>query len=847
MPCILALGLAVLAVNAQAQQWPTTRFKVFAGNPYTGNVVYELFGSYDWIEFEDWFDQPSQSVIDDVERAFHEAAEWYVSKGFPAPDLQPLVETDSGPAYQVYLCDYESDQRLWNWIVDNVPGNWAGFTVASLDQVEWSMCGVDRQNSNHVASGLYVGPCEGANYRTRIMIINRGKALNANGKLNESGYQTIAHELMHAIFASTPFSRSNRQCEHPNKPDRWITEGIPDAVSYDIAEEKWENTRYQPLRDGNSVAKRHGYRPYFERLPQDRDLQIPGYPAGSMAQGHYGASSFWRYVADAHPTGWKVLFTAPSGGAPGLLDIPLPDTNTDWRDEVRWLDQGLRGKFNLGLKEMYGLFVSNFSHRLAPFERYASGAAEDHLEHWAGILFDRCEVIDLSSAGKQEFQLKIKGLASKCVWVEPTGAPGMVQISFIAGHDDLELLKAITIGRAGTTLLSRATPIAETPYAPTRYTAAWRDYPQDGSKRTLYVFSNVAKDPSQSMERELTVTALMPGNSNSARATVPLPPRSAPPPQPPSYRKNAQRLTRQKQNTDNMIREQMNLDKESLNPNVSSSTVVSRSPNAPPCPDPFRYSPCGPQLSIALGLLPGSYIIPGQTATAGGAAGQAFSAMSAVAQTSLFDTQQRVERLDAVLKNVDGSDVHIIIPLVEYGYTGTIDRAAITVKMSGGRTCSAVALPDGSGMQPLTGQVTIEEYSAVALVGSFVAPLLESVEGADGQGAYQSCGTVSGRFTSVAPFQGDERSVVVMDSIEEMAEDMVNAMGLSPDMIYKMRQEGTLVPQATDISGSSGAAPLKQGGGGAVSAECTCECETRPFADELCALLCEEEFAACGD
>lgn len=847
MLSILALGLSIFGLSAQAAQgWPTTQFKVFVGNPYTGNVIYELFGSYDWIEFEDWFDQPPQSVIDDVERAFNEAAEWYVREGFPAPDLEPLIETDNGLAYQVYLCDYEADQRMWNWIVDNAPGDWAGFTLGSLDQVSWSMCGVDPKKPTKPAAGLYVGPCEGATYRTRIMVINRGKAIH-DKKLTESGYQTVAHELMHAIMASTPFSRSNRRCEHPQKPDKWITEGIPDAISYDIAEEKWEKTRYQPKTDGNSVAKRHGYRPYFERLPQDRNLQIPGYPAGSMAQGDYGTSSFWRYVADAYPKDWKVLFTPPEGGAPGLLDIPLPDANTDWRDEVRWLDQGLRGKFNLGLSEMYALFVSNFSHRLAPFKRYESGSAEDHIEHWAGILFDQCETIDLTNSGKAEFTLKIKSLASACVWVEPTWTPGIVQISFIAGNDDLELLKAITIGRYGTTLLTRAVPIAETPNAPTRYTAAWRDFPQDGAKRTLYIFSNVAKDPSKTREREITFTAVLPGNSNSARTTVPLPPRSAPPPQQPSYKKHAQRLSRQKQNTDKMIRQQMNLDKESLNPHVSSATLVSRRPNSPDCPDPFKYSPCGPQMSIGLSLMPGSYIVPGQTATVGGGAGQAFSAMSAVAQTSLFDTQEHAERLATVLKNIDGSDVGIAIPLVEYGYSGSFDRAAITVNMSGDRSCSAIAPPDETGWTPLTGQVTIEEYSPVVLIGSFSASLLESVEGPGGQGSYKSCGTVSGRFTSVAPFQSDERSVAVMDSIEEMTDDMVNAMGLPADMIYKMRQEGTLVPQATDISNSGGAASASQVGGGGMDGECTCECETKPFADDLCALLCEEEFAACED
>jgi hypothetical protein len=80
-----------------------------------------------------------------------------------------------------------------------------------------------------------------------------------------------------------------------------------------------------------------------------------------------------------------------------------------------------------------------------------------------------------------------------------------------------------------------------------------------------------------------------------------------------------------------------------------------------------------------------------------------------------------------------------------------------------------------------------------------------------------------------------------------MAEDIVNSMGLPADMVYKMKQEGTLVPQGFSSSGSSGAAPVSAGGGGGMSGgDCSCECGMREFADELCELFCEEEFAACA-
>jgi len=325
---------------------------------------------------------------------------------------------------------------------------------------------------------------------------------------------------------------------------------------------------------------------------------------------------------------------------------------------------------------------------------------------------------------------------------------------------------------------------------------------------------------------------------------VPLPPRSAPPPQQPSYKRHAKTLTQQKADTAKMVREQMNLDKQSLNPNVSGSTTINRTPNGPECPEPFKYTPCGPKLSIHLSLMPGSYIVPGQTNTAGGGAGQVLGGLQAVAQTSLFDTQQNVEGIDAALKTIDGSDVSITIPLVNYGFSGSFNRAAISVKMAGDRRCRAVGPPDQNQRTPLTGQVTISEYSPVALIGSFVAPLVESVEGANGEGTYRSCGTVSGQFTSVAPFQEDEQTSVVMESNEQMAEDIANSMGVPPGMVYKMKQEGTFVPQGTDSSGSSDS-PSGTVGGGTISQDCSCECSMREFADDLCEFFCEEEFSAC--
>ena len=661
------------------------------------------------------------------------------------------------------------------------------------------------------------------------MLVNSTESLDSQGRLTELGYQTIAHELMHAIVANTPLGRSDPDC----KIQGWISEGIADAISFDIAELKWES-RYPLGMTSQEVIKRHGYRPYFVSLPQKGKLPIPG---GGELKATYSTSSFWRYLADSHLDGWKVLLTPDKQGAKGLLDLPL--AGAGWRNEVNWLDQVLRDKFNHDLGEMYGLFVNNLALRPAPMASYQGKPAEENLGHWSEILFGGCKRVDLPDEGSQAVTLHINHLASSCMLVRRTAQTGLVQVTFIASSNDKSILQDIVVGRAGTTLVRRAV-VSDTPQAPLPYTASWSDFPQDGTKWTMYLFSNFAEKPSETNIRQLDFTVVLPGNTNSARATTPLPPRVAPSPQLPSYDRHAKRLSQQKSATARMVEAQMQLDKESLNANVSSATQVRRSLNQPACPEPFKTDACGPQTNISLGLAPGTYIQPGQTNTTGGMAGQAFSGFQAMAQTSLWDSEPRIQALAEATDAIDGSQVGIAMPLIDYGFTGTIDNANIIVDMSGDKSYRAIGQPDANGLAPLIGRVTIKEYTPAVLIGSFSAQLGELESTDSGLPVLRSRGTVSGSFTVAAPYQADGRSQIILDSTEEMADDIVNAMGLPADMIYSMKQDGSLINGAPPVPASPGAS-----GGAVLQTGCSCECNMRELADDLCELFCEEEFEAC--
>ena len=224
----------------------------------------------------------------------------------------------------------------------------------------------------------------------------------------------------------------------------------------------------------------------------------------------------------------------------------------------------------------------------------------------------------------------------------------------------------------------------------------------------------------------------------------------------------------------------------------------------------------------------------------GGIAAQAMGGLQAMSQTSMMDSEPTIKALQARIDAIDGSAVNIAIPLIDYGFTGTISKADISVDMAGGRTLRAFGPPDANQRTRLTGSVTIDEFTPMIIRGSFKAPLAEFEQQGNQPAVYVRRETVTGTFTSVAPWQSDERVQILQESTEQMADDITNALGVPADMAHSMKERGTM----PGVSGGSGAAA--GGGGGALSEDCSCDCDKRELADDLCEFFCEEEFAACA-
>ena len=815
----IALMLSVQV--AQAAGWPTTTFKAHVGNPFIGDKDF-----IDWVglapfEMEDFFGTPDDAVVAEIERAMNEAGRWYQAKGFPAPLMDMGTDDAGNPVYQFYLCTEDSGQKAWDAV-------WSKLGAPNIG-LPWGQCReIAAVNSE----------CGDDPDRNDYMYINYERAMGTDGKLFELSYQSIAHELVHAIEKNTPFGRSAQPC----RINEWIGEGIADAISFDLAEDLWEGRRYSPPADDGSIIKRWGVRPYFMPLALPKG-EVRMHVSGAQVLGAYGTSSFFRYLADSYKNGWQILYEPSGSGQPGLWQVGLVGPpKRDWKREVAWLNKGIKGKFGLDLAGMYGLFIASYSHRVPPFKATKSMTADQKLEYWVPRNFKDCPTVDISMLGYGTATLDIKKLASACLWVNPTKRPGSAQITFSAASDDKTFLESISIGRADTTLLKRA-KVIDTPGLAQAYQTDWRDFPQDGSRRQLYLVSNVAEDPTKSRDGKLTLRAALPGYETSLTNSNLFPAKVAPSPNPPQAKRHAPPLAKQRAETRKMVNEQARMDKESLNDRTSGATSIERVERAMGCQQPFKYEACGAKTVITLEMRPGSYAQLGQTSADGGEAAQIFGSLVTVASSNPMESQQALLKYDERLNQVDGHKIKIEIPLIDYGDTGSFTPAEIEVQMSGNRVLRAVDETDSMGRSKINGQVTIEEFTPMFASGTFRGDLAELEEGPDGRMVYQSRQSIEGRFSSVSPYRNDPRFEKEQQSDLEMARDVGNALGIDGETVNNIINSGAIPGLSGDGSGGGSVGTGADSGGS--SGECSCECEARALADDLCAFFCEEEFAAC--
>jgi len=806
---LMAFGIAFssLAYAAGYDPWPTTQFQVFPGNPVRVRDEDAIIPD-EYLDMRDFFLDVNPDAIEELELALHEAAQWYKKNHFPAPRLEPLVQTENGLAYRVYLCtnDQSFKNRLGMYRYCTKRGAYAG------------LCANEKQGDS---STLYV---------------NAGLGNFVNDKMTWQAYQTAAHELFHAIQATTAFRHSPNTCGIK----KWIGEGMADAIAFDIADELWKGRAAKPS-DTASVIKEYGYRPYSEPLAIPTSTACV--PDGSMigsgctpATVDYTSSSFWRYLSDAQGSKDYAYLRSSTDGKPGVMDLELGPGNT-WEREADWLNQGLLANFNLTLGQLYHLFVNSFADRRIPLPSRLSSELEKQKD-WLAKLFGPCEEVTLNPAQPHAvISLQLLPLSALCVWVD-FDFGGVVNVTFQSADVDQQKMKDISVGRAGTTLMVRAEPMGKTPTSPPIYIAKWSDWPVNTEEPRVFIVSNTAKKPSNTVTRQIEFTVSLPQNNNNFLAkTEPKPPHDLTPK--PVGKRNTVALRKQREKTAKMVKEELEAGLDTDNPNTSGGIEVTRRMNERPCEEPFRFVACGPRIAISLEVRPGGLATAGHATADGGALAQLMGQFQAMAAIGSNKGAQGLEDAAKRISALDGNSVGIVIPMIDYGFTGTFNNAHLSVAMGDGNVYQAIGPEDGKpGPEvafPLSGTVTIEEYTPMVMRGTFSGDLVRPEMITTPDPVLPVLHQVSGSFQAVSPWIKDARieRIIVSDQ-DDLVRDMASALGLDASKLTGLA--------SSNAQSSSNQSPSKTGGG---QLGCDCSCNYINIKRPACDKQCEASYAAC--
>ncbi len=247
---------------------------------------------------------------------------------------------------------------------------------------------------------------------------------------------------------------------------------------------------------------------------------------------------------------------------------------------------------------------------------------------------------------------------------------------------------------------------------------------------------------------------------------------------------------------------------------------------------PFEYLACGPMTSIMLSLMPGMYGTFGHTTTQGGQLAQMMDQLMAMGEVTNAGTLEDMARqADAQ----DGSSITIAIPLIDYGFAGSFGNASISMNRansdSHGSIYQAVgprdAIPGPGAEFPLSGQVTILEYTPWVMRGTFSASMVDKAE-ADmsvDDPLLAVVHNLSGSFNIIGPWRGDDRAQVIKpEKIQRNVTQDVGSFFDTPvaDQSGTMGQSGSASAQAKKSSG-----------------RCDCSCNIADSAPPQCPQQCQ--------
>jgi hypothetical protein len=532
-------------------------------------------------------------------------------------------------------------------------------------------------------------------------------------------YEHLAHELFHTVQSSYDL------CDVA--PGDFFTEGSAQALGEDMA---YQLRKIEPTRANTA---RWGGRRYDLPLnkPQDKDSS-------------YLTASFWRYLGEYAAAAARGERASVEEITPDyaylhvLMSEPLASSGD--AAVLDWLDKGLERGLKAPLSRLFPYFITTFAGYGEGRFVYPTVTPAQGMVRWQDFIFDGCQSIGTAAGGaKHSVRLNVEPLAAKCVRME-TGdisiaAP--VDLVIQVEASTAEELDQIWLGVAGGDRLSRRQEGAMSSAGGTAI-GSWTFRLMPDEAMTL-VASNANSTPRDTRSADLIVTVSSTEVVMSSDFVGPLPAGPV----------KARKPGKGPGAGDSGAKE-------------AARTLTMTGPKA----FVLHVDPDERQLRISLGATPDILNLLSGVNAAGGSLEQLLTSGEILLETAK-EISESIPQFMKEQSSIPGSKVVIALPFFDYGFTGSFDSARITT-YSGehGRDLRALGPRDskpgrGRDFRP-SGKVTILEYSAALLEGTFEANFVDEYNLTPGQMQQSQpvldiVGTVRGRFRISSPWRNDPR------------------------------------------------------------------------------------------
>jgi hypothetical protein len=523
---------------------------------------------------------------------------------------------------------------------------------------------------------------------------------------------------------------------------------------------------------------------------------------------------------------------------------------------ITWLNQMLKEKTSIkaGLDGILPQFMATFADvintRIGTLKLVPEA---DRQERWFDNLFEGCPGAGtVSQTARADIKLKVRPNAARCFKVDVQPGTTNPEVRITLMHDDKDLLKQLYIGLLDGTDVRPAEVRGYVDDQPPHF-ATWT-FPIFFGNRDVYILTNVARFPAATREIEETFH-IATGNWSSTMTRPPAP-RPVPPPPSRTTDTPATKVKEEKARYDDIIKDPVKnlvpiskLDRKNYKKMVQCEPIL------------LRLNKCGPQLRITLELSPFAAI---RSLMGTGQLGQ-FNAIADVTDpNSAFTASPRydiaVQEAEAALESMDASTIRLTLPEIDYGYQGTLSNVSIEVSKSNspdrGYISYGPSIPWGNQLihRPPNGTVTIEEYSYLALQGTFEADLVDEADRGPDK-APKVARSISGRFFMPAPFEWDESFTIDKEhQKEQLIKSMLQQTPFkTPVMQGIIDSMGGVPPQDLCDSGIDDsylmAMGFSEGCEGRVGQQqaCICKCELREQEEKLpaCERSCRRQWQDC--